>query len=289
MKLAGYHKEHGDIVHLKTDYDGLEGYDKVCLSKVFTDTPVPEGVLDKPNVVYGGTGFFYDKAIPLPDMVEHHMPDYHLYDDWVESRIARGIRRQEFAYYMDYSIGFLSRGCFRKCAFCVNRNYDHAFAHSPLDEFLDTCRPKICLLDDNFFACAQWKPLLIELRQTSRPFQFKQGLDERLLTDEKCALLFGSRYDREFVFAFDNIADAELIVRKIQMVRQYSNAIMKFYCFTGFDRNDRWDAAFWEQDIRDLFTRIEILMRNNCIPYVMRFARYQESPYRGLYISITRW
>jgi len=289
MKLAGYHKEHGDIVHLKTDYDGLEGYDKVCLSKVFTDTPVPEGVLDKPNVVYGGTGFFYDKAIPLPDMVEHHMPDYHLYDDWVESQIARGIRRQEFAYYMDYSIGFLSRGCFRKCAFCVNRNYDHAFAHSPLDEFLDTCRPKICLLDDNFFACAQWKPLLIELKQTGRPFQFKQGLDERLLTDEKCALLFGSRYDREFVFAFDNIADAELIVRKIQMVRQYSNAIMKFYCFTGFDRNDRWDAAFWEQDIMDLFTRIEILMQNNCIPYVMRFARYHESPYRGLYISITRW
>ena len=64
---------------------------------------------------------------------------------------------------------------------------------------------------------------------------------------------------------------------------------MKFYCFTGFDRNDRWDEEFWEQDIKDLFTRIEILMRNNCIPYVMRFSRYQESPYRGLYISITRW
>ena len=40
---------------------------------------------------------------------------------------------------------------------------------------------------------------------------------------------------------------------------------------------------------RDLFTRIEILMRNGCIPYVMRYARYQESPYQGLIISITRW
>jgi len=289
MKLAGYHAERGDTVQLKTNYDDLERYDKVCLSKVFTDTPVPEGILDRPNVVYGGTGFYYDKAAALPDVVEHHMPDYHLYDGWVKSQITAGRQRNEFRYYLDYSIGFLTRGCFRKCAFCVNRNYDHAVVHSPLQEFFNPARPKICLLDDNFFACPHWKPLLTELMETGRPFQFKQGLDERLLTEERCKLLFSARYDSDFIFAFDNIADADLIEQKIRMVRRYSNAVLKFYCFTGFDRDDRWDTAFWEQDIRDLFTRIEILMRNNCIPYVMRFARYRESPYRGLYISITRW
>ena len=73
------------------------------------------------------------------------------------------------------------------------------------------------------------------------------------------------------------------------MARRYSNAVMKFYCFTGFDRNDRWDAAFWERDIEELFARIEILMRNRCLPYIMRYARYVESPYRGLYISVARW
>ena len=51
MKLAGYHKDAGDTVELKTDYDSLEGYDRVYLSKVFTDTPVPEAVLNTPNVV----------------------------------------------------------------------------------------------------------------------------------------------------------------------------------------------------------------------------------------------
>ena len=289
MKLSGFHRKCGDTVQLKMDYEDLERYDRVCLSKVFTDTPVPEGILDKPNVVYGGTGFFYDRAASLPDAVEHHMPDYHLYDGWVEGQLAVGRPRNEFKYYLDYSIGFLTRGCFRKCAFCVNRNYDHAFAHSPLPEFLDPSRPKICLLDDNFFACPRWKPLLMELKETGRPFQFKQGLDERILTDARCALLFSSRYDGDYIFAFDNVADADLIEKKIRMVRKYSDAVLKFYCFTGFDRNDRWDTEFWEQDIKDLFTRITILMRNNCIPYVMRFARYQESPYRGLYISITRW
>ena len=289
MKISGYHKECGDEVILKTDYDGLHEYDKVFLSKVFTATEVPDAILSLPNLTYGGTGFFYAKAPPLPSEIEHHMPDYHLYDSWVSTQIAMGKPRREFNYYLDYSIGFLSRGCFRKCAFCVNRNYDRAFPHSPLDEFLDPSRQKICLLDDNFFACSQWKTLLMELKATGKPFQFKQGLDERLLTEERCALLFDSRYDGDYIFAFDNVADAELIERKIQIARRYTDAVMKFYCFTGFDRADKWDEDFWERDIKELFRRIEILMRNRCLPYVRRFARYQESPYRGLYISIARW
>ena len=115
----------------------------------------------------------------------------------------RGGKHSEYAYYTDYSIGFLTRGCFRKCAFCVNKNYDRVCTHSPLLEFLDTARPKICLLDDNFFGSPRWKDLLLELQQTGKPFQFKQGLDERLLTDEKCALLFASKYDGDYIFAFD--------------------------------------------------------------------------------------
>jgi hypothetical protein len=142
---------------------------------------------------------------------------------------------------------------------------------------------------DNVFGCPDWQRLLEELQQTDRPFQFKQGLDERLLTDEKCAVLFSCKYDGDYIFAFDNVADAELIERNIQLARKHTKAVMKFYCFCGFDRDNRWDADFWRQDIVDLFTRIEILMRNRCLPYVMRFSRYTESPYRGVYISIARW
>lgn len=289
MKLSGYHKALGNEVILKTDYDGLDAFDRVYISKVFTDTPVPEAALKLSNVSYGGTGFFYDKAPALPEAVEHQMPDYHLYDGWVSAQLAAGKKRQEFSYYTDYSIGFLTRGCFRKCAFCVNQNYDRVRLHSPLSEFVDNSRKKICLLDDNFFGCPDWRRLLAELQATGRPFQFKQGLDERLLTDEKSAALFGSRYDGDYIFAFDNVADAELIEQKIQLARKYTNVVMKFYCFCGFDRNDCWDADFWQQDVFDLFTRIEILMRNRCLPYVMRFARYTESPYRGVYVTVARW
>lgn len=41
MKLSGFYKELGALVHLKLDYEALQEYDKVYISKVFTDTPVP--------------------------------------------------------------------------------------------------------------------------------------------------------------------------------------------------------------------------------------------------------
>lgn len=289
MKISAHHKAAGDTVMLKTDYAGLDDFDAVYLSKVFTDTPVPAEVLKLDNVTYGGTGFYYDKAPCLPASIEHQMPDYHLYDAWVADKLQHGGKSLDYSYYTDYSIGFLTRGCFRKCDFCVNKNYDRVSVHSPLAEFHDPARPKICLLDDNFFGTACWRELLQELQATGKPFQFKQGLDERLLTDEKCAALFFSKYDGDYIFAFDNVADAQLIESKIQLARKYTDAVMKFYCFCGFDRNDRWDADFWKQDIFDLFFRIDILMRNHCLPYVMRFARYTESPYRGMYITIARW
>jgi len=115
MKLSAYYKSQGHSVHLKLDYESMDQYDKVFISKVFTDTLVPDGILDLPNVEYGGTGFFYDKAPKLPEEIEHIKPDYHLYDDWVSEKLAAGGKRKDFTYYLDYSIGFLTRGCFRQC------------------------------------------------------------------------------------------------------------------------------------------------------------------------------
>lgn len=289
MKISGYHKSIGDDVYLEMEYDNVNIYDKVYISKVFTDTEVPDDILKNDNVLYGGTGFYYDKALCLPDYIEHHKPDYHLYDEWVLEQMQGGGKSRDFAYYTDYSIGFLTRGCFRKCSFCVNKNYDHVEVHSPLSEFVDQKRPKVCLLDDNFFGYSGWKNKLRELQELQKPFQFKQGLDERLLTEEKCEMLFSSKYEGDCIFAFDNVADAAIIEKKIQLARKYTNAVLKFYCFCGYDHNDEWNYDFWIRDIFDLFFRINILMKYGCIPYVMRFEKYNQSPYRGMYISIARW
>ena len=91
MKISSYYKSQGHNVKLLLSYDDINNYDKVFISKVFTDTYVPEEVIKLPHVEYGGTGFFYDKAEPLSYEIEHCMPDYHLYEDWVNEELNKGI------------------------------------------------------------------------------------------------------------------------------------------------------------------------------------------------------
>ena len=144
MKLSAYWKEQGFETELLLDYSQAGEYDRLYVSKVFTDTFVPEHILAKETTVYGGTGFFYDKAPVLPKEMEHHTPDYHLYDQMVKEHSEGEKKKKEFQFYTNYSIGFLTRGCFRKCSFCVNKNSTGAVAASPLEEFYDPSRKKLC-------------------------------------------------------------------------------------------------------------------------------------------------
>ncbi len=120
-------------------------------------------------------------------------------------------------------------------------------------------------------------------------FKFKQGLDERLLTDEKCEMLFSANYDGDYTFAFDNVSDYDLIHAKLQLIHRYATNItrVKFYILTGFESTDA-------NDIENAFKRIELIMRYGCLPYVMRYQDKNESPwkqskYRGMYICLARW
>jgi hypothetical protein len=292
MKISSYHKSQGHNVRLLLSYDDIENYDKIFISKVFTDTPVPEGITELSWVEYGGTGFFYDKATPLPYEIEHSKPDYHLYDEFVAMALENGAKKKELEYYTDYSIGFATRGCIRGCSFCVNKNYRQCLRHSPVSEFLDESRPYICLLDDNVLSCRDWKEVFDELIATDKKFQFKQGCDERLLTDEKCEYLFNkSKWIGDRIFAFDNIKDRRIIEKKLQMIRRHTNNQIKFYTFCGYNHDNIgvYDEEFWAKDIEDLFERIKILMEYGCLPYVMRYKDYELSPYRGIYITATSW
>lgn len=308
-KISGFWKEQGADVHLLLHFDWDDSYDHIYISKVFTDTPVPDLVHSlvtatkpDPRIHIGGTGFYFDKAPNLPDEIEHHMPDYHLYDEWIKSEVEaareaaekKGVLFNEkrfmvqFKEYTDYSIGFITRGCFRKCGFCVNKKFDHVFPHSPLAEFHDPSRRKLCFLDDNFLGCSKWRELLAEIISLGKPFKFKQGLDERLLTDEKCEMLFGSSYDGDLTFAFDKIADYELIHKKLRLIRKHNRSKnVKFYVLVGYESTDI-------TDIENALKRIELLLHYKCLPYLMRYMDKNDTPwkrsqFRGLYISLARW
>ncbi len=287
MKISGYHKALGDDVSL-ISYDSInpnafitEKFDIIYLSKVFTDTKVPDFIFDIPELKFGGTGFFFDKAPKLPAEIEHHFPDYHLYDDFIKNEMrAKGRKKKWYRYYTDYSIGFTTRGCFRHCEFCINRNENRVHLHSPVNEFLDVKRKKICLLDDNVFGYSKWNVIFESLIKTGKSFMYNQGLDIRLLSKSKAEMLSRSRYDSFITFAFDDYRDKDIIIEKIKIFKNVMPlAIPRFYILIGFDREGKWDMEFWERDIIELFERLKVLMQYRCVPYIMRFENWKQSPH----------
>ena len=284
MKIAGYYRDKGDEVKLiYSDYNEVyNDFDKVYISKVFTFSKVPQWLLALDFVEYGGTGFFEDGGAWLPDAIEHHMPYYDIYAEYVKHQLDAGHKRVTYADYLDYSIGFTSRGCFRKCSFCVNKKYDHPFLHSPVSEFVDQDRPFIYLWDDNILALPQWEKVINDIEATNKPFQFRQGIDLRLMTDQKAKRFVNAKYHGDFIFAFDHIEDKALIIDKVQLWKRYSSKICKMYVISAYKSQD-------ESDIVDVFERIHTLMKYGSLPYIMRYEAYKTSPYKNMYIELARW
>lgn len=282
LKISSFCKAQGHSVELLLDYDNLGSYDAVFLSCVFSFTHVSEAILDLPNVYCGGTGIYADGGEDLPHDVEHSSPDYSLYDPYVKRELALGRRRSALSDYLDYSIGFTTRGCFRKCSFCVNKKYDKVRFHAHVSEFYDPERPCIYLWDDNFLAFSRWREVLEELKATGRPFQFRQGLDIRLMTDEKARVLSRCRYHGDYIFAFDHVEDKELIEKKLAVWRTWTDKGTRLYVLSAYDSQD-------ERDVESVFIRIASLMKYDCLPYIMRYESYKGSRWRSLYVNIARW
>ncbi len=309
MKLAGYFRDHNIAYKLLIGNDAeLANLDSIYVSKVFTFTKEPEFLknIDPYKIFRGGTGYYAEEEdIELftrlrdEDMISlendprlpgfnlaKQMPDYSLYDDFIALEISRGRKAARYKDYQLFSIGFLTRGCVRKCPFCVNKNSDRVSNYSELSDFVAEERPMIYLWDDNFLASPNWRTLLSELQATKKPFQFRQGLDIRLMTEEKAERLSKSVYHGDFIFAFDQIKDKGIIERKLSIWKAYTKKTTKLYLFCGYQVND--DVSLLT-DIFNLFKRIEVLMKYGCLGYVMRHEDYRLHPLNNIYIQIARW
>lgn len=282
MKISGYNKEQGHDVQLIENYSEVDSYDQIYVSKVFTGSSFPAELLNRSNVRRGGTGFYKNGGRSLPKAVEHHMPDYDLYTSFVTKKIESGTKRSYYADYLDFSIGFTTRGCFRKCPFCVNKKYDHAFRHSQVSDFLDEDRPYIYLWDDNFLAFAGWRDILEELAATGKSFQFRQGLDVRLLRSDHAEALAKTKYKGDFIFAFDHIEEKSEIEKHLKIWRENSSRGTRLYVLCGY-------YSLGVDEVESAFIRIETLMRYGCLPYVMRYNKCEKSQFMSLFTQIARW
>jgi hypothetical protein len=282
MKMSGYYKGKNHEVRLINNYNEISNFDQIFISKVFSFTKINPVINSLKNIGKGGTGFFPEGDKPwLKYEIEHHFPDYHLYDNYIGEMIEKGRKERSFSDFLHYSIGFTTRGCFRKCDFCVNKRYNKVIRHAHVSEFFDQSRYGIYLWDDNFLGYQKWEEVLDELEDTGKPFQFRQGLDIRLLDARKIGRLLKTKYHGDFIFAFDYINEKEIIEKKLTLWRKHTNRTTKLYILCAFESQD-------EVDIINTFERIKVLMKFGCLPYLMRYENYLNSVHKGLYIQIAR-
>ena len=154
MKVSAYHKAHGDQVEW---WNGFKHYDIVYKSRIFTDTYSQDidYAIDADEVIKGGTG--YDLKNELPYEVEHQYPDYDLYN------------------IKDRAYGFLTRGCHRRCKFCiVSEKEGNTHTVADLDEWWNG-QKEIVLMDSNITASKDCERLFNQLIDSKAIINFEGG------------------------------------------------------------------------------------------------------------------
>lgn len=257
MKISAHHKSLGDSVEW---YEPMfSGHmDRVYMSKVFSFSEDYLYNIDADEIRNGGTGyaitvkdgletFSKEKDAPLPYEVEHAMPDYSLY----------GVT--------DTAYGFLSRGCPRGCSFCHVKAKEglQSYKVADLQEFW-TGQRNIVLCDPNILACKDWRDLLEQLQSSAAWVDFNQGLDIRMMTDEKAKALSKIKA-KELHLAWDRYQDKDVILPKFKKFREICTirqADLVVYVLCGFDTT-------FEQDLE----RVNTLRQIGYSPYVMLYNK----------------
>lgn len=267
MKLSTYHKRRGDNIyfgHVPRDAD------KVYCSILFSWNQAKASKLQYvyPKIEFGGTGYDITKA--LPPEVEACAPDYALYNQQeVYSRICRGIGTRESKLdkadtICNMGIGFTSRGCVRKCAFCIVPRKEGKLRQA--NEISDIIRPEsdvITLLDNNLTADPYCLDKLAEIRDRGLWVDITQGVDVRLMTEEKAKALGEVRHLRSLHYAWDLMEHEEAILRGIEILSRFVKKWRQM-CFmlVGFNTS-------FEQDMYRFHKLTEI----GISPYVMIYNK----------------
>lgn len=203
MKISTYHKNKGDEVKLnmplwKADYIyGSWLFDDGCREK--TDSE-------------GGIGI--DPAIELPDNIKKLKPDYSLFN-------------------LNHSLGYTFRDCYRKCSFCKVPFLPRDRTHHSIWEFHNPKFDSIELLDNNLF----FDPLCIATFEEIKKANLKlneNGMDLRLLDDQKAWWIKQLRWKTQPKFAWDEMKDEKKIIEGMKLLKKHKVRVM-VYILMGYN------------------------------------------------------
>jgi len=211
------------------------------------------------KIFMGGSG--YDIQQQLPTEIEALVPDYETFN-------------------IDYSMGFTSTGCIRDCGFCIVKEKE-GLQHDVDMSWIK--HERVILWDNNFLASPKWKEKLQYFIDNKIKVSFNQGLDIRLINEEKAEILSRVKYyDRNFsrrciYFAFDDLSIKNVFIKNMKILTKYIKPYhVMVYFIVGFNSN-------FEEDMK----RFKIMRELGVDPFAMPYKNITKKDRKIL--DFCRW
>ena len=280
MKVSAYHKAQGDRVSFMEDEP-----DRVYASIIFkANSHKADGLrflYPDAEILIGGSGFSLETC--LEDAIEYLMPDYSLYDGLVcencGSLMTACDCRKPTRGNITYSMGFTTRGCIRRCYFCIVPEKEgrlQRWQHPR--EWHNDAYSKVLLMDNNWIADKDW---FLETSQWLRDHGLslrEGGLDFRLLDDDIARRLSELKWYAPMHFAFDSDKDEQAVLDGIAILKAAGIKVRNDILVYVYCHNDKhYDSAV---------ARCRTLKENGVTPFVMWNAESKKTPRIR---SLIRW
>ncbi len=288
MKISTYHKQKGDdVVFFKGCSPELraKSWDRIYISTLFTfywNKTIEtikyyrNSVANPKNVYVGGiiatlmkdelhqeTGVTIVEGLlnkrgklryKNDDIIDNMMPDYSIIEKDTNPLL-------DYIYpTKDSYIGYATRGCVRRCAFCAVPILEPVFSESKslieqVKDIRDNFGEKkhLLLLDNNILASNRFAEIVDDVKSlgfekgarfyreakgkrvgSNRYVDFNQGIDARLLTKEKMKLISEIAIS-PLRIAFDHIEDKDIYIEKVRMAADYGIATLSNYILFNFE------------------------------------------------------
>lgn len=244
-KIAKYHTEKKDEVIWNFPL-AKKNVDKIYISIIF-DWNKKIGY-EYEDAIIGGSG--WDICNKLPAEIENIKPHINL--------------------------GFTTRGCPRKCKFCVVPDKEgKEYIVGDLFDLWDGKNREITILDNNILSIPQHFELICKQAiQKKIKIDFNQGLDYRFLTPEIVNLLKITPH-KEYKFAFDHPTYVNGVEKTINILKKGGINRCTWYVLCGYDTE-------FNEDLQ----RLNYLRKNGQNAFVQRYSLVYKNK---KYIALARW
>ena len=238
MKLSAYYKTRGCEVVLARKPVRIET-DKYFASTVFFRASSRERIdalqaLYGDRIEIGGSGIHLGKRHPAE--AEASFPDYGLYG------------------HRSYALGFLTRGCRRRCAFCIVPEKEGAVKQTAgsFDDFVPSGQKNVMLLDDNLLSFNG-----VDFSQTLDISWLTETIYERLLKVDYRNARFNRR---RIYFSCNYPGTISHFMARRAMLKSFGHDAVSVVCIYGFDTRLSEDYARWM-----------MLRRHQLIPFFQEY------------------